>query len=244
MASIAVIEAVTRRRPAQRSRCFALLQGGQLWKSAYAAAGADPDEVMPADLQQLAGYMRARAASHAVVGIHQLVGLAGCITALPDACWTCRCGPGAVATWRRRWRAAARSRAAREGCHLDRAAGSRTIAKRLDLVGTITLPFRAARVLIVARCYDRGGVRRHAPVLEGPGCSPANCGTGSGTCQPRYAQRGGGTRQAQRTVGGYRVRGGVRALGVAGRMEPDHERPRAASREQSRGFALPHQPSL
>ena len=39
-------------------QCFALLQVGQLWKIRMALPAPDPDEVMPQDLQQLAGYMR------------------------------------------------------------------------------------------------------------------------------------------------------------------------------------------
>ena len=41
-----------------KGQCFALLQGGQLWKVRMPLPAPDPDEVMPADLQQLAGYMR------------------------------------------------------------------------------------------------------------------------------------------------------------------------------------------
>lgn len=41
-----------------KGQCFALLQGGQLWKVRMPLPAPDPDEVMPEDLQQLAGYMR------------------------------------------------------------------------------------------------------------------------------------------------------------------------------------------
>ncbi|MCW5270879.1 conjugative transfer system coupling protein TraD [Pseudomonas aeruginosa] len=41
-----------------KGQCFALLQGGQLWKVRMPLPAPDPDEVMPADLQQLAGHMR------------------------------------------------------------------------------------------------------------------------------------------------------------------------------------------
>ena len=41
-----------------KGQCFALLQGGQLWKIRMPLPAPDPDEVMPRDLQQLAGYMR------------------------------------------------------------------------------------------------------------------------------------------------------------------------------------------
>ena len=41
-----------------KGQCFALLQGGQLWKVRMPLPAPDPDEVMPTDLQQLAGYMR------------------------------------------------------------------------------------------------------------------------------------------------------------------------------------------
>src|SRR3546814_2240839 len=41
-----------------KGQCFALLQGGQLWKVRMPLPAPDPDEVMPQDLQQLAGYMR------------------------------------------------------------------------------------------------------------------------------------------------------------------------------------------
>src|SRR3546814_19481957 len=43
-----------------KGQCFALLQGGQLWKVRMPLPAPDPDEVMPQDLQQLAGYMRQR----------------------------------------------------------------------------------------------------------------------------------------------------------------------------------------
>ncbi|KHS84415.1 type IV conjugative transfer system coupling protein TraD [Pectobacterium carotovorum] len=41
-----------------KGQCFALLQGGNLWKIRMPLPAPDPDEIMPADLQQLAGYMR------------------------------------------------------------------------------------------------------------------------------------------------------------------------------------------
>ncbi|HEP8866433.1 TPA: type IV conjugative transfer system coupling protein TraD [Pseudomonas aeruginosa] len=41
-----------------KGQCFALLEGGQLWKIRMPLPAPDPDEVMPEDLQQLAGYMR------------------------------------------------------------------------------------------------------------------------------------------------------------------------------------------
>jgi conjugative coupling factor TraD (TOL family) len=41
-----------------KGQCFALLQGGNLWKVRMPLPAPDPDEVMPKDLQQLAGYMR------------------------------------------------------------------------------------------------------------------------------------------------------------------------------------------
>ena len=41
-----------------KGQAFALLQGGQLWKIRMPLPAADPDEIMPEDLQQLAGYMR------------------------------------------------------------------------------------------------------------------------------------------------------------------------------------------
>ncbi|WP_313054334.1 type IV conjugative transfer system coupling protein TraD [Pseudomonas lopnurensis] len=41
-----------------KGQAFALLQGGQLWKVRMPLPAPDPDEVMPEDLQQLAGYMR------------------------------------------------------------------------------------------------------------------------------------------------------------------------------------------
>ncbi|WP_047100523.1 type IV conjugative transfer system coupling protein TraD [Dickeya dianthicola] len=41
-----------------KGQCFALLQGGNLWKVRMPLPSPDPDEVMPTDLQQLAGYMR------------------------------------------------------------------------------------------------------------------------------------------------------------------------------------------
>ena len=41
-----------------KGQCFALMQGRQLWKVRMPLPAADPDEAMPEDLQQLAGYMR------------------------------------------------------------------------------------------------------------------------------------------------------------------------------------------
>lgn len=41
-----------------KGQAFALLQGGQLWKIRMPLPAPDSDEVMPQDLQQLAGYMR------------------------------------------------------------------------------------------------------------------------------------------------------------------------------------------
>ncbi|HBN8507729.1 type IV conjugative transfer system coupling protein TraD [Pseudomonas aeruginosa] len=41
-----------------KGQCFALLQGGNLWKIRMPLPAPDRDEVMPKDLQQLAGYMR------------------------------------------------------------------------------------------------------------------------------------------------------------------------------------------
>jgi hypothetical protein len=41
-----------------KGQAFALLQGGQLWKIRMPLPAPDPDEALPADLQQLAGYMR------------------------------------------------------------------------------------------------------------------------------------------------------------------------------------------
>ncbi|KFX02480.1 conjugal transfer protein TraG [Pectobacterium betavasculorum] len=41
-----------------KGQCFALLQGGNLWKVRMPLPAPDPDEIMPTDLQQLAGYMR------------------------------------------------------------------------------------------------------------------------------------------------------------------------------------------
>lgn len=41
-----------------KGQCFALLQGGNLWKVRMPLPAPDPDEAMPEDLQQLAEYMR------------------------------------------------------------------------------------------------------------------------------------------------------------------------------------------
>ena len=41
-----------------KGQAFALMQGGNLWKVRMPLPAPDPDEVMPQDLQQLAGYMR------------------------------------------------------------------------------------------------------------------------------------------------------------------------------------------
>lgn len=40
-----------------KGQCFALIEGGNLWKICMLPAP-DPDEAMPKDLQELAGYMR------------------------------------------------------------------------------------------------------------------------------------------------------------------------------------------
>ena len=39
-------------------QCFALIEGGNLWKVRMPLPAPDPDEAMPKDLQELAGYMR------------------------------------------------------------------------------------------------------------------------------------------------------------------------------------------
>lgn len=41
-----------------KGQCFALIEGGQLWKVRMPLPAPDPDEVLPKDLQELAGYMR------------------------------------------------------------------------------------------------------------------------------------------------------------------------------------------
>ena len=41
-----------------KGQAFALLEGGNLWKIRMPLPASDPDEVMPKDLQELAGYMR------------------------------------------------------------------------------------------------------------------------------------------------------------------------------------------
>ncbi|RTB44123.1 type IV conjugative transfer system coupling protein TraD [Pseudomonas aeruginosa] len=41
-----------------KGQCFALIEGGNLWKIRMPLPAPDPDEAMPKDLQQLAGYMR------------------------------------------------------------------------------------------------------------------------------------------------------------------------------------------
>ncbi|SFT72091.1 type IV conjugative transfer system coupling protein TraD [Paraburkholderia aspalathi] len=41
-----------------KGQCFALIEGGQLWKVRMPLPAPDPDEAMPKDLQELAGYMR------------------------------------------------------------------------------------------------------------------------------------------------------------------------------------------
>lgn len=43
-----------------KGQCFALIEGGNLWKVRMPLPAPDPDEAMPRDLQQLAGYMRQR----------------------------------------------------------------------------------------------------------------------------------------------------------------------------------------
>ncbi|HEX7638559.1 MAG TPA: type IV conjugative transfer system coupling protein TraD [Burkholderiaceae bacterium] len=43
-----------------KGQCFALIEGGHLWKVRMPLPAPDPDEVMPKDLQALAGYMRQR----------------------------------------------------------------------------------------------------------------------------------------------------------------------------------------
>jgi conjugative coupling factor TraD (TOL family) len=41
-----------------KGQCFALIEGGNLWKVRMPLPAPDPDEAMPRDLQELAGYMR------------------------------------------------------------------------------------------------------------------------------------------------------------------------------------------
>ena len=41
-----------------KGQCFALIEGGHLWKVRMPLPAPDPDETMPKDLQELAGYMR------------------------------------------------------------------------------------------------------------------------------------------------------------------------------------------
>ena len=41
-----------------KGQCIALIEGGHLWKIRMPLPAPDPDEVMPKDLQELAGYMR------------------------------------------------------------------------------------------------------------------------------------------------------------------------------------------
>jgi hypothetical protein len=41
-----------------KGQAFALLEGGNLWKIRMPLPAPDPDEVMPEDLRELAGYMR------------------------------------------------------------------------------------------------------------------------------------------------------------------------------------------
>jgi conjugative coupling factor TraD (TOL family) len=43
-----------------KGQCFALIEGGHLWKVRMPLPEPDPDEVLPTDLQALAGYMRQR----------------------------------------------------------------------------------------------------------------------------------------------------------------------------------------
>ncbi|TCL02192.1 type IV conjugative transfer system coupling protein TraD [Sodalis ligni] len=43
-----------------KGQCFALIEGGNLWKVRMPLPAHDPDEDMPKDLQELAGYMRQR----------------------------------------------------------------------------------------------------------------------------------------------------------------------------------------
>jgi hypothetical protein len=43
-----------------KGQAFGLIEGGQLWKIRMPLPAPDPDEVMPEDLQVLAGYMRQR----------------------------------------------------------------------------------------------------------------------------------------------------------------------------------------
>ena len=41
-----------------KGQCFALIEGGNRWKVRMPLPAPDPDEAMPKDLQELAGYMR------------------------------------------------------------------------------------------------------------------------------------------------------------------------------------------
>ncbi len=105
-----------------KGQCFALLQGGQLWKVRMPLPAPDPDEVMPQDLQQLAGYMR-QSYSEATQWWEFTSSPALQDAALPDDLLddAAQAEPGAVATGADD---SAGTRPRHEGCRLDRAAGA------------------------------------------------------------------------------------------------------------------------
>jgi len=126
-----------------KGQCFALLQGGQLWKVRMPLPAPDPDEVMPQDLQQLAGYMR-QSYSEATQWWEFTSSPALQDGALPDDLLddAAAAEPGPVAT---------DDSAGNEASPLKDAASTaqREQNQRQGLiVGTITLPFRLLGVLI------------------------------------------------------------------------------------------------
>ncbi len=164
-----------------KGQCFALLQGGQLWKVRMPLPAPDPDEVMPADLQQLAGYMHGATARPR----------SGGSSPVPRSCRTRPCPT--ICSMRRpsaELRPPARARTARRRGTAMRDAASTAQREQNQPPGLDRrhhhLAVPAARGADrLAAVLDPGGVHRHAPVLEGPRLAalPADVAVPSwGTC--------------------------------------------------------------
>jgi conjugative coupling factor TraD (TOL family) len=211
-----------------KGQCFALLQGGQLWKVRMPLPAPDPDEVMPADLQQLAGYMR-QSYSEATQWWEFTSSPALQDTGLPDDLLD-DAASGTTCHLAQPTRTATRPRHERR--RLDRAARAEPPPGLDRRHHHLAVP--AARGADrLAAVLDRDGVRRHAPVLEGPGLAAlaADVAVRAGApVQPLHAQRGrAGAGAHGARAGGHRLRMGVRALGLLERMSQTAERARAPS---------------
>ena len=105
-----------------KGQCFALLQGGQLWKVRMPLPAPDPDEVMPRTCSNWPGYMR-QSYSEATQWWEFTSSPALQDAALPDDLLddAAQAEPRG-GHWRRRWTGQRGRR--HEGCRLDRAAGA------------------------------------------------------------------------------------------------------------------------